>query len=158
MKPTLRTTMKGLRQAGFTLIELMIAVAIVAILARIAMGVYKQYVIRSNRADAEQVLLQVAQAAERWYVVNNSYSTFDLGNAGLNYSPTTATSSTYTYIISRPTALNPNTAQAFVFQATPNSAKVNARDGVLTISSTGAKGWDRNNDGTISSTENNWTP
>ena len=60
--------------AGFTLIELMIAVAIVGILASIAYPSYQRYVTESRRTDAKAVLMQVAGQLERCYTVNNDYS------------------------------------------------------------------------------------
>ena len=62
------------RSAGFTLIELMIAVAVVAILASIAYPSYQRYVTESRRTDAKAVLMQVAGQLERCYTVNNDYS------------------------------------------------------------------------------------
>jgi type IV pilus assembly protein PilE len=58
---------------GFTLIELMIALAIVAILAAIAYPSYQDSVRKSRRADAEAVLLELAQWMERFYTENNRY-------------------------------------------------------------------------------------
>ena len=67
MKRTLK------RQAGFTLIELMIVVAIVAILATIAYASYSGQVMRSQRAAAASCLQQAAQYMERYYTTNLSY-------------------------------------------------------------------------------------
>ncbi|WP_346300248.1 type IV pilin protein [Halomonas sp. BM-2019] len=61
------------RSAGFTLIELMIAVAIVGILASIAYPSYTRYVTESRRAEAKVILMEVAAQLERCYTVNNSY-------------------------------------------------------------------------------------
>jgi len=58
---------------GFSLIELMIVVAIVGILAAIAYPSYTEYVNRSKRAEATAALLEAAQALERYYSVNNTY-------------------------------------------------------------------------------------
>ena len=79
MKIVLRTGLMAVerdrRQAGFTLIELMITVAIVAILAAIAYPSYVQYVQRSHRADAAAALASAAQWMERQYTTNNVYPT-----------------------------------------------------------------------------------
>jgi type IV pilus assembly protein PilE len=59
---------------GFTLIEVMVVVSIVAILAAIAYPSYQENVRRGRRADAQSVLLQAAQWMERYYSQNNRYS------------------------------------------------------------------------------------
>lgn len=62
-----------LRVKGFTLVELMITVAIVAILAAIAIPSYNQYVLRANRAEAQGELMQLAGALERFYASQYTY-------------------------------------------------------------------------------------
>lgn len=62
---------------GFTLIELMIAVAIVAILAAIAIPSYTQHVVKSNRTEAKTILMQTAQALERCYSRFSAYNASD---------------------------------------------------------------------------------
>jgi type IV pilus assembly protein PilE len=62
------------RQRGVTLIELMIVVVVVAILAGIAIPSYRQYVIRSNRADAKAALLSTAQNLERCFTNSTPFA------------------------------------------------------------------------------------
>ena len=64
------------RSRGFTLIELMIVVAVVAILASIALPMYQDQVRKGRRADAMAQLLTLAQAYERFYTSNNTYAGF----------------------------------------------------------------------------------
>lgn len=61
------------RNSGFTLIELMIAMAVVAILAAVALPSYNEYVMRSHRANARAALLQAAQWMERTATARGSY-------------------------------------------------------------------------------------
>ncbi len=69
------------RHGGFTLIELMITIAIIAILAAVAYPSYKEYVAKGRRAEAQALLMQGAQWMERFYAENYSYSTNTAGVA-----------------------------------------------------------------------------
>ena len=65
---------KRKRQAGVTLIELMIVVALVALLASIALPSYRSYVIRTHRTEATTALLGLAAAQEKFYLQYNRYA------------------------------------------------------------------------------------
>ncbi len=67
------------RQRGFTLVELMIAVAIIGILAAIAIPSYRDYIARAKRADATLALSGLAQAMERYNANNGTYCGSDNG-------------------------------------------------------------------------------
>jgi len=63
----------GHRQAGVTLMELMVVVAIVGILAAIAYPAYTQFVMQANRTDATKTMQLYAQSLERCYSANFTY-------------------------------------------------------------------------------------
>jgi type IV pilus assembly protein PilE len=70
------------KHKGFTLIELMVTIVIVAILASIAIPSYRQYVIRGNRAAAQSVMMELATRQQQFFVANRTYATAaDLGFA-----------------------------------------------------------------------------
>ena len=92
---------------GFTLIEMMIVVAIVAILVAIALPNYLESARRGRRADAQSVLLESAQWMERFYTQNNNYdASVEYLASGLVYSPrgSTAANANYQVILALPGA------------------------------------------------------
>jgi type IV pilus assembly protein PilE len=102
---------------GFTLIELMIALAIIAILAAVALPAYFESVRKSRRGDAIALMSQVAQAQERWRANNANFAT-DFGTAVLNVRSTAASGVTtltepyYTITIPSAAAANAYTVRA----------------------------------------------
>lgn len=68
------------RICGFTLIEVMIAVAIVGILASIAYSAYQDSVTRSRRAEGKAVIMDLANRMERYFIDNNSYTGATIAN------------------------------------------------------------------------------
>jgi type IV pilus assembly protein PilE len=75
MTPTRTPPLRGSRDAGFTLMELLVVIAIVGILAAVAIPAYQRYLLEAHRTDAVSLLLQGASAEQRYYTVNNSYTT-----------------------------------------------------------------------------------
>lgn len=104
--------------AGFTLLELMIAVAIVAILATIAVPSYQDAVRKGRRTDAMAALLDLQMAQEKYRANNTSYAG-TLGALGYN-----AVSDEGYYDL----AITASSANAFTATATPKSGTAQASD------------------------------
>ena len=63
------------KMRGMTLIELVVVVSIIALLATIAVPSYRQFLLKSHRAEAKAALLNLAAAQEKFYLQNNTYTT-----------------------------------------------------------------------------------
>lgn len=132
---------------GFTLVELMIAVAILAIVAAVALPLYNQYSQRTYRAEAQADLLNCAQGMERFAAQNFSYDGAVLANV---CQPRSADQGRYLFGL-----VVPDDDQ-FTITATPQAGPM-AGDGILTYDQAGVRGWDRNNDGdTGDADEDSW--
>jgi type IV pilus assembly protein PilE len=90
------STARRCRRNGFTLLELLITLAIVAVLAAIALPAYSQYVIRANRAQAKQFLQDIANREEQYLLDQRSY-TATIGSGGLGMTAPQETSGLYTF-------------------------------------------------------------
>jgi len=142
---------KGLKlQKGFTLIELMIVVAIIGILAGIAYPSYQESVTKSRRADAKGALLGFANAMERHFTETSSYC--DAGGAGGTSSCGGATNDTGSPTVFSTTSpvdggtafynltISAVTASTFTLSAAPTTPQSGDSCGTLTLLHTGAKG------------------
>ena len=137
--------MKPLRSdKGFTLIELMIVVAIVAILATIAYPSYREQIARSRRADAKAVLLESAQWIERQYTVSNSYilkgDGTTLNSAALPFQESPKDGGSKYYDIAFGTGGSASTTLTYVVRAVPKGAMTGDKCGTFTVTQTGLKG------------------
>ncbi|WP_084389390.1 type IV pilin protein [Polaromonas jejuensis] len=82
MSPSLSPSEEQRKQSGFTLIELMIAVAVVGILAAVAYPAYTDSVRKGKRAEARAALMNLLQQQERYLTQMNTYETFAAGTPG----------------------------------------------------------------------------
>lgn len=136
------------RLKGFTLIELVITVAIIVILASIAYPSYQESVRKSRRADARNVLLQAAQWMERFYTENNRYDQNLAGTAvalpaSLQTAPIEGATKFYNISLSANcTGAATVAANTFTLSACPiaTSDQVKDKCQTLTLTNQGVKG------------------
>ncbi|MFA7316358.1 MAG: type IV pilin protein [Sulfuricella sp.] len=121
---------------GFTLIELMIVVAVVGILAAIAYPSYQDSVRKSRRADARSALLELVQFMERNYTLSNRYDQTSGGAAvALPFTETPRDGATRYYDLT----ISASAQQSFTLSAAPKNAQSSDVCGTLSITTTGAK-------------------
>jgi type IV pilus assembly protein PilE len=106
-------------EAGFTLIELMVVVAIVAILASVALPYYNYYVIRGNIAEAVSTLSSERVLLEQYYQDNGTYGT---GGACALTMPTAGQVKYFTYTCAATSSTGGANDDGYVITATGNAA------------------------------------
>ena len=119
-------------KSGFTLIELMITVAIIAILAAIVLPNYSKYVKRAHRTDAQAAMLNLAQYMESQYNASFSYPL----STNIPTSLTAPSNITNYYTIA---ASIDATGQTYTITATPTSRQNDSQCGTLTLNEEGKK-------------------
>ena len=120
--------------SGFTLVELMIVIVIVAVLVGIALPAYREQVIRGHRAAAKAEMLEIANRQEQYLLANRIYAT---GLSTISYTTPPDVAAKYTFSIS-----SVNNAGLPYFEVKADSIGSQAGDGDLTLDSLGVKGED----------------
>lgn len=120
------------RMLGFTLIELMITVAVIAILAAIAYPSYQEHVRRAVRSKGQQFLLDVAQRQEQFFLEQRAYATV-LGVGGLGMTVPAEISTVYQAPVFTITAAAPGVRPAFRIDLAPVAGSSVGADGTLII-------------------------
>jgi len=139
------------RQTGFTLVELMIVVVVIAILASVAIPSYSGYVTDARRQGAAQEMLTIASRQEQHFLDNKAYAT-TLTQLGYSAQPigtdengayvgATDASAMYTFAITSTTATTSGTIRAYTVSAIPKGSQL-SRDsecGTLTLNEAGVR-------------------
>lgn len=120
------------KHKGFTLIELMITILVVAILASIAIPSYRQYVIRGNRTAAQAVMMEIATRQQQFFVANRTYATAD----DLDFALPPEVAGNYDFDID----VDDGPPPSFEITFTPDPDSGQASDVELTLNSEGVKG------------------
>jgi type IV pilus assembly protein PilE len=133
--------MGSARQAqGFTLIEVMVVVAMIAIIATIALGSYRDSTVRANRSAAASYTLEVANLQERFLLDNRAYAA---SMAALGATPPPEVSDNYTVTTTNDIDANGTVDSPPAYQVTATPTGAQASDdtdcGWLRINNLGAK-------------------
>jgi type IV pilus assembly protein PilE len=139
----METTLSGKvirRDAGMTLIELMIAVVVVAILAAVAYPSYENQLRKGRRASAQTFVVDLANREQQYLLDARSYAIGATALAQLGFADEAAipadVSKYYTITIGPALATTP---PSFTITATPKAGTKQVTDGPLTLDSAGAK-------------------
>ena len=145
---------------GFTLVELMIVVAIVGIISVIAYPSYQGFIKGSNRSAAQADLMSLAAAMERHKAASFSYkgaaaSAADTGVPAIYHahSPSAEPYANRKYDLT----INQAAGSNYVLEAKPTSSSIQNGDGSLFFYSDGRRAWDKDNSGSVSAAEYCWS-
>ena len=121
------------RAPGFTLVEVLITIAVIAILAAVAWPSYESYIRRSKRATAQSALMTIANREQSYLLDLRGYTS---SLAALNFSAPQELRGDYAFTI---VADNAATPRVFVATATPLNGQARNGELPLTVDQSGAR-------------------
>ncbi|MBK8971954.1 MAG: prepilin-type N-terminal cleavage/methylation domain-containing protein [Hahellaceae bacterium] len=125
---------------GFTLIELMVVVAVIGILAAIAYPAYTNNVRKSNRAEAKAAIMEAAARQEKLFAQSFSYAR-DMTSLGYSANPFVTDNGKYSVAVTNPSsAASPAAATTFTLTATALGAQTDDSCDGFSITHIGTKG------------------
>ena len=140
---------RNVRQRGFSLIELMVAVAIVGILAAVAVPSYRAYLQRGNRSAAKAAIMDLAAREQQHLMTNRAYADKATLTAE-GYSPDSAATRYYSWDVTVD-----NTATPPIFTISFQGTGTQASDGGLRLDSAGNR-ITLNASGSVTTAVDNW--
>lgn len=121
------------KSRGFSLFELVIAMAIASILVTVAVPSYQGYIKKTRRGDAQGALMGLASAMERYYVDNHTFVGADPATIYSDKSPLDGNETYYELSVTAATRRD------FTVAATPKGSQADDKCGQMTVSRTGVK-------------------
>ena len=137
------------QQIGFSLLGVLVAAVLAAILSALAIPSYQSQLAKTRRHTGQSALLVLAQHMQRVYTDRGSY-TPDGDPPDLPLDIAQIRDAQLYYSL----ALTDATSQSFVLRATPRGRQ--AADGILELTNTGQRRWDADNNGSITNQERHW--
>lgn len=143
--------------AGFTLIELMIVVAILGVLAAFAFPAYQRHVISTNRTDVQAELVQIGQRIQNYKIVNGDYTGMSLSSPAIYGASVFPKTGKPLYNIVMASNQRSGLITDWTLQATPVATSIQKDDGIVQLNDIGQRCWVKGQTTCTLSANSNWS-